>query len=103
MLALPTIGLTSLLIGHRAVLLTTALKVAEQELMGCFATCWPLTKVLDIGGPERSPNYTTECSSQLSSELVTEEYVRGYSAHLVSLFLFSDFPPNVFLLPCNVS
>ena len=67
-IALPPTGLTSLLLGSRAVLLPSALKVAEQELMGHFAASWPLTKVLDIGGSERSPNYTTKCSNQHSSE-----------------------------------
>ena len=52
------IGLTSLLIRDHPVPLTSALEVAERELMGEFASCWPLTKVLDIGGSERCPRYT---------------------------------------------
>ena len=62
-------GVTLLLIGDRAVPLPSALEVAETELMGRFATCWPLTKVLDIGGTERSPNYATKCNSQQSGML----------------------------------
>ena len=57
-LTFTTAGLTSLLICGRRVLLTSALEVAEAELMGRYASCWPLTKVLDIGGTERSPKYT---------------------------------------------
>ncbi len=40
--------------------LPTALRVAERELMGNYAALWPLTKILDIGGTERSPHLTTE-------------------------------------------
>lgn len=47
-----------MLLSNGPVLLTSALEVAERELMGEFACSWPLTKVLDIGGAERSPNYT---------------------------------------------
>ena len=54
------IGVTSLLIRDRLVLLSSALDVAEHELMGEFANSWPLTKVLDIGGAERHPKYTTK-------------------------------------------
>ena len=53
-------GLTSLMVEGGTVLLRDAVKVAEQELMGRFASLWPLTKVLDIGGPHRAPNYTPE-------------------------------------------
>ena len=53
-------GITSLLINNRPVLLTSVLEVAEKELMGDFASSWPLTKVLDIGGSERRPNYTAK-------------------------------------------
>ncbi len=52
-------GLTSLLINSKRILLTSALEVAEQELMGKYANLWPLTKILDIGGSDRMPNYTT--------------------------------------------
>lgn len=51
-------GVTSLLISGHAVLLTAALEVAERELMGSYASFWPLTKVLDIGGSERCPKYS---------------------------------------------
>lgn len=52
--------MTSLLIHGRAVLLTAALEVAEAQLMGGFSNCWPLTKVLDIGGTRRLPKYTAK-------------------------------------------
>jgi hypothetical protein len=48
-----------LLIHGQPVLLTSVLEVAEHEVMGGFAKLWPLTKVLDIGGSERHPKYTT--------------------------------------------
>lgn len=50
-------GVTSLVVGDRCVLLTKALEVAEDELMGKYASLWPLTKVLDIGGTARKPKY----------------------------------------------
>lgn len=49
------VGITSLLINGRPVLLTDALKWAESELMGSYARLWPLTKLLDIGGVTRLP------------------------------------------------
>lgn len=51
-------GLTSLIVEGGEVLLRDAMKVAEQELMGQFSAHWPLTKVLDIGGPPRAPIYS---------------------------------------------
>ena len=51
-------GLTSLIVEGGSVLLRDALKVAEQELMGQFSAHWPLTKLLDIGGPRRAPIYS---------------------------------------------
>ena len=47
-------------VGDRYVLMTEALKVAEKELMGGYASLWPLTKVLDIGGTARRPKYQNE-------------------------------------------
>ena len=32
---------------------------AEETLFGKFASSWPLTKILDIGGTERVPRYST--------------------------------------------
>lgn len=52
-----TVGITSVIIGDNRVLLTEALKVAEDKLMGGYASLWPLTKVLDIGGTARRPRF----------------------------------------------
>lgn len=57
-------GITSLLVNGQPVLLTEALVVAPEELMGGFSPSWPLTKVLDIGGVERRPQFS---DSSLSS------------------------------------
>ena len=46
-----------MIIGDKHVLLTEALKVAEDKLMGGYASLWPLTKVLDIGGTARRPRF----------------------------------------------
>ena len=46
-----------MMIGDKHVLLTDALKVAEDKLMGGYASLWPLTKVLDIGGTARRPRF----------------------------------------------
>lgn len=46
-----------MIVGDQCVLLTEALKVAEDKLMGKYASLWPLTKVLDIGGTARRPNF----------------------------------------------
>lgn len=46
-----------MIIGDKHVLLTEALKVAEEKLMGRYASLWPLTKVLDIGGTARRPRF----------------------------------------------
>ncbi len=63
-------GVTSLLIHDRPVLLTSALAVAEDELLGGFANSWPLTKVLDIGGTERCPKYTDQSSGDSNSTCI---------------------------------
>ena len=55
-------GLTSLIVCGKKVHLTEALQVAETELMGKYSQSWPLTKVLDIGGPARVPKYTSTAS-----------------------------------------
>ena len=47
-------------VGDSHVLMTEALKVAEEELMGGYSSLWPLTKVLDIGGTARRPKYQDE-------------------------------------------
>lgn len=52
-------GLTSLIVCDKHIYLSEALKHAEKELMGVYSGTWPLTKVLDIGGPPRTPKYTT--------------------------------------------
>ena len=36
-----------------------AIEIAEQPLMGDFASKWPLTKILDIGGPAVTPSFST--------------------------------------------
>lgn len=51
-------GITSLRVGDRSVPLPQVLEVAEKELMGEYNSQWPLTKVLDIGGPKCSPQYS---------------------------------------------
>lgn len=53
-------GITVLRVGDQHVLMTEALKVAEDDLMGEYASLWPLTKVLDIGGTARRPKYQNE-------------------------------------------
>ena len=53
-------GLTSLLINGQSFPLPQALEVAEKELMGDYCNVWPLTKVLDIGGPARVPCYSIQ-------------------------------------------
>lgn len=65
------IGVTSLLINNRPILLTSALEVAERELMGDYAHSWPLTKVLDIGGDERCPKYSANTGLQNSESGVS--------------------------------
>ena len=52
--------LTSLIVSKEvnSVSLRDTMKVAQQELMGQFSAHWPLTKVLDIGGPPRAPIYS---------------------------------------------
>ena len=50
-------GVSFVIIGNKCVLLTEALKVAEDRLMGRYASLWPLTKVLDIGGTARKPRF----------------------------------------------
>ena len=51
------LGITLLRVGESPVLLTDALRVAEDKLMGKYASSWPLTKVLDIGGTARRPKF----------------------------------------------
>ena len=46
-----------MIVGDNHVLLTEALKAAEDKLMGEYASLWPLTKVLDIGGTTRWPKF----------------------------------------------
>lgn len=51
-------GLTVLLINEKKVLLTELVTVAEEAIFGSYASSWPLTKILDIGGTERVPQYS---------------------------------------------
>ena len=51
-------GLTELILQEETILFRDALKYAERELMGEYASQWPLTKVLDIGGSPKSPKYS---------------------------------------------
>lgn len=51
-------GVTSLIINDTKLPLPQALEVAENELMGKYSKTWPLTKVLDIGGPAKTPKYS---------------------------------------------
>ena len=54
-------GLTSLLVGDgKKIHLSEALEVAKKELMGSYSGSWPLTKVLDIGGPAKLPKYSSQ-------------------------------------------
>lgn len=66
-------GLTSLIVEGGTVLLRDALKVVEQELMGQFSARWPLTKVLDIGGPPRAPIYSPGLLKAASQSCVERE------------------------------
>ncbi len=52
-------GLTSLIVNGEKIYLTKALQCAENELMGKYSDSWPLTKVLDIGGPAKTPKYSS--------------------------------------------
>ena len=63
-------GITSVIIGDKSVLLTEALKVAEDKLMGGYASLWPLTKVLDIGGRARRPRFQ-ETDIQSKCRIIT--------------------------------
>lgn len=51
-------GVTSLFLGDHSIPLPQALEVAEKELMGDYNSQWPLTKVLDIGGPTCMPKFS---------------------------------------------
>ena len=62
-------GITSLIVGGVKVSLPEALEVAEDELMGSYNKSWPLTKVLDIGGPARAPKYSTGDSVEKKAEV----------------------------------
>jgi len=59
-------GLTSIKLGAdkdgnlKSVLLTEALDLAEEALMGKYRNQWPLTKVLDIGGANAKPSFGGE-------------------------------------------
>eukprot|EP00731_Ephydatia_muelleri_P021125 Em0013g852a len=39
--------------------ITELVAVAEEAIFGSHASSWPLTKILDIGGTERVPHYST--------------------------------------------
>jgi len=51
-------GITILLVGNQEILLTTALTLAGEDLLGDYVATWPLTKLLDIGGTPVVPHYT---------------------------------------------
>ena len=53
-------GLTSILIAGEPHPLPSLLEVANAELMGKYDYAWPLTKVLDIGGPAQVPKYSCQ-------------------------------------------
>eukprot|EP00047_Mylnosiga_fluctuans_P005291 m.239624 g.239624 ORF g.239624 m.239624 type:complete len:399 (-) comp13508_c0_seq1:80-1276(-) len=53
-------GLTSLLLGDREVPFVDALAADEAALLGAYGSKWPLTKVLDIGGPAVKPSFTSD-------------------------------------------
>lgn len=72
------------MINDQAVLLTSALEVAEQQLMGDFASSWPLTKVLDIGGSERCPKYSSKVNQVQGQWTVMLEATAKISAGLVA-------------------
>jgi hypothetical protein len=51
-------GLTKLLIGDNKIIFAYAVAANPDLLLGAFANKWPLTKVLDIGGPAVKPSFT---------------------------------------------
>lgn len=53
-------GITSILVAGEPHPLPSILKVASEELMGPYEYAWPLTKVLDIGGPAQVPKYSCQ-------------------------------------------
>eukprot|EP01121_Diplochlamys_sp_Union-15-3_P016450 TRINITY_DN5589_c0_g1_i5.p1 TRINITY_DN5589_c0_g1~~TRINITY_DN5589_c0_g1_i5.p1 ORF type:complete len:372 (+),score=69.24 TRINITY_DN5589_c0_g1_i5:26-1117(+) len=55
-------GLTKIILnnGKSNVFLVDALKVAEKEIIGDYKNHWPLTKILDIGGPQASISFKDE-------------------------------------------
>ena len=48
-----------MVINKREVPITELVAVAEEAIFGRHASSWPLTKILDIGGTERVPHYST--------------------------------------------
>ena len=48
-----------MVINKREVPITELVAVAEEAIFGSHASSWPLTKILDIGGTERVPHYST--------------------------------------------
>ena len=53
-------GLTRLILDNDTVLLQSAVECAEDILFGKYRTKWPLTKVLDIGGPVITPKFSNK-------------------------------------------
>lgn len=62
-------GVTSLFIEDQLVHFPRAIEVAEDILLGEYNQCWPLTKVLDIGGPSRLPKYSTPTADIAEAEV----------------------------------
>ena len=61
-------GITSLFIKDQLIEFPKAIEVAENLLLGAYNRCWPLTKVLDIGGPSRLPTYSASKSDSPKAE-----------------------------------
>lgn len=67
-------GISMLRIGEADVPFTDAMAVAEADLLGSYAKSWPLTKVLDIGGPPVKPSFADEAGGKRE---VPGEYSRA--------------------------
>ncbi|KAL5470726.1 hypothetical protein EMCRGX_G028735 [Ephydatia muelleri] len=62
-------GITAMVINKREVPITELVAVAEEAIFGSHASSWPLTKILDIGGTERVPHYSTSRGGEALPEV----------------------------------
>eukprot|EP00731_Ephydatia_muelleri_P021114 Em0013g841a len=58
-----------MVINKREVPITELVAVAEEAIFGSHASSWPLTKILDIGGTERVPHYSTSRGGEALPEV----------------------------------